>query len=77
MECDLCGLNPLKTENDQKRGICFKCHVSGIKFGFRSTGYGRSNWNESTIRETQKYYEESDAFKQGKIAKVPARKELI
>lgn len=76
MNCSLCGAE-LKSEEDKKRGICFRCHVKGIRFGFRSTGYGQSNWNESTIRETQKYYEESDAFKQGKITKVSTRKELI
>jgi hypothetical protein len=76
MNCDLCD-NTLATENDENRGICFRCHVKGIKFGFRSTGYGQSNWNESTIREVQRSYEESDAFKQGKIEKIPARKELI
>lgn len=71
MQCSLCRAE-LKTENDQKRGICFKCHVKGIKFGFRGVEYGQSNWNNSTIRETQKYYESMPG-----VEKVPARKELI
>jgi anaerobic ribonucleoside-triphosphate reductase len=71
MHCNLCGAE-LKTEEDQKRGICFRCHVKGVSFGFRSTGYGRSNWNESTIKETQKMYESMP-----NVEKVSTRKELI
>lgn len=71
MQCSLCGAE-LKTENDQKRGICFRCHVKGIKFGFRSVEYGQKAWNNSTIRETQKMYESMPG-----VEKVPARKELI
>jgi hypothetical protein len=33
--------------------------------------------NPETIREQQRYYEDSNAFKQGKITKVPDRAELI
>lgn len=71
MNCQLCGADLISAE-DISRGICFKCHVKGISFGFRSTGYGRSNWNESTIRETQKYYESMPG-----VEKVSTRKELI
>jgi anaerobic ribonucleoside-triphosphate reductase len=71
MKCSNCGAE-LKTEQDKKRGICFKCHVSEVKFGFKSTGYGRSNWNESTIRETQRMYEAMP-----NVEKISTRKELI
>ena len=71
MNCSVCGAE-LKTDNDKKREICFRCHVKGIKFGFRAVEYGQSNWNNSTIRETQKMYESMPG-----VEKVPARKELI
>lgn len=71
MQCNNC-LKELKTENDQKRGICFGCHVKGIKFGFRSVEYGQKAWNNSTIRETQKMYESMP-----NVEKVSSRKELI
>lgn len=71
MKCSSCGAE-LKTDNDKKRGICFKCHVKGIKFGFRAVEYGQKAWNNSTIRETQKMYESMPG-----VEKVPARKELI
>lgn len=70
--CD-CG-NQFKTESDAKRGLCFGCHVRGIRFGFT---YGKEDFHGPTVRERQRYYEDSDAFKQGKIEKVPARRELI
>jgi hypothetical protein len=75
MNCD-CG-KELKTDNDLKRGFCFSCHVKGVTFGFRGASYGQSNWNNTTIREQQRYYEELPAFKAGKIEKVPERAELI
>ena len=71
MKCSNCGAE-LKTEQDQKRGICFKCHVKGIKFGFRAVEYGQKAWNNSTIRETQKMYEAMPG-----VEKVSTRKELI
>jgi hypothetical protein len=71
MQCSNCQSN-LKTENDENRGICFKCHVKGIRFGFRGVEYGQSAWNNSTIRETQKMYEAMPG-----VEKVSARKELI
>ena len=71
MNCDLCD-RQLATENDERRGICFKCHVSGIRFGFRGVEYGQKAWNNSTIRETQKMYESMPG-----VEKIPARKELI
>ena len=71
MKCLNCGAE-LKTEQDQKRGICFKCHVKGIRFGFRAVEYGQKAWNNSTIRETQRMYESMPG-----VEKVPARKELI
>jgi len=71
MQCNDCSDN-LKTQNDEKRGICFKCHVKGIKFGFKSVEYGQKAWNNSTIRETQRMYESMPG-----VEKVPARAELI
>lgn len=71
MQCSICGAD-LVTEQDQKRGICFRCHVKGIKFGFRSVEYGQKAWNNSTIRETQKMYESMPG-----VEKVSSRKELI
>jgi len=71
MNCSECG-KELVTENDKNRGICFKHHVQGIKFGFRSVGYGQKTWNDSTIRETQRYYESMP-----NVEKIPARAELI
>ena len=71
MKCSNCGAE-LKTEQDQKRGICFKCHVKGIKFGFRAVEYGQKAWNNSTIRETQRMYEAMPG-----VEKVSTRKELI
>ena len=76
MQCSSCD-NTIESENDLKRGICFSCHVKGIRFGFRDTGIGRANFNSATIREVQKSYEDSPEFKSGKISKVPARAELI
>lgn len=76
MQCTSCS-KELKTENDLNREICFRCHVKGVSFGFRGAEIGQSSWNNTTIREVQKSYEESDAFKQGKITKVSSRKELI
>ncbi len=72
MKCD-CG-RALESENDIKRGFCFGCHVKSVRLGFR---YGKENWQGPTIREQQRYYEDSQAFKDGKISKVPARAELI
>jgi hypothetical protein len=76
MHCSSCN-KTIESDNDIKRGICFSCHVKGIRFGFRATGYGRANWNGPTVREVQKSYEDSDDFKSGKISKVPERAELI
>jgi hypothetical protein len=73
MHCSSCN-RQIDSENDRRRGICFACHVKTIRLGFR---HGKDNWNGPTEREIQRSYEESDAFKQGKIEKVPARAELI
>ena len=74
MENCLCG-NPIKTEQDAKRGICFRCHVKGLEFGFAG---GRDAFsNGPTNAEQHRYYRESKAFKEGRIEKVPDRKELI
>lgn len=74
METCNCG-KPIKTENDAKRGICFSCHVRGLKFGFAG---GRDAFsNGPTAAEQHRYYRESKAFKEGRIEPVPARKELI
>jgi hypothetical protein len=72
MKCD-CGRD-LQTENDIKRGFCFGCHVKSVRLGFT---YGKDNFHGPTIREQQRYYEDSQAFKDGKITKVPDRAELI
>ncbi len=71
MTCTSCSAE-LATDNDKNRGICFKCHVKGIRFGFQSVEYGRKAWNNSTIRETQKMYESMP-----NVEKISARKELI
>ena len=71
MSCINCSAG-LATENDKARGICFKCHIKGIRFGFTSVGYGRKSWNDSTIRETQRMYESMP-----NVEKISARKELI
>jgi hypothetical protein len=73
MDLCTCG-KELKTENDLTRGFCFGCHVKTVRLGFVN---GQEEFHGPTIRERQRYYEDSDAFKQGKIEKVPARKELI
>ncbi len=72
MNCD-CG-NVLTTENDLKRGYCFGCHVKSIRLGFK---HGKENFHGPTIREQQRFYEDSQKFKDGKITKVPDRAELI
>jgi hypothetical protein len=64
----------LKSENDLKRGYCFGCHCKTVRLGYVD---GKENFHGPTIRERQRYYEDSDAFKQGKIEKVPTRAELI
>lgn len=76
MNCTSCNKD-LDTDNDQKRELCFSCHVKSIRFGFVSVSHGRSSFHDSTIRETQRFYEDSPAFKEGRISKVPARQELI
>ncbi len=73
MHCSSCN-RVIDSENDLRRGVCFACHVKTIRLGFR---HGLETWRGPTVREIQRSYEESDAFKQGKIEKVPARKELI
>lgn len=68
-----CG-NEITTDNDAKRGICFKCHLGNVRLGFAR---GKEEFHGPTIRERQRYYEDSAAFKEGKISKVPERAELI
>lgn len=68
-----CG-RPLTSEADHGRGYCFACHVKTVRLGFRE---GQHKFHGPTIRERQRYYEDSKAFKEGKIEKVPERKELI
>jgi len=63
---------PIDSENDLKRGLCFACHVRGITLGVPNTFK-----SGQTIREQQRFYEDSNAFKSGKITKVPERAELI
>ncbi len=71
MKCSSCGAE-LVTENDRKRGVCFKCHVKGITFSFVGAQYGKSNWNTTTIKETQDMYANMP-----NVEKVSTRKELI
>lgn len=68
-----CG-NQLASENDIKRGTCFACHVRTVRLGYT---YGKEDFHGPTVRERQRVYEDSQAFKEGKISKVPARAELI
>jgi hypothetical protein len=68
-----CG-KQLKSEMDISRGYCFACHVKTVRLGFVE---GKDKFHGPTIRERQRYYEDSNAFKRGEIEKVPARKELI
>jgi hypothetical protein len=70
MNCS-CG-KEITSENDLKRGICFGCHVQGLKFVTPM-----SFKNSQTIRERQREIEDTPAFKAGKIEKIPARAELI
>jgi len=70
MNCT-CG-KTIDSENDLKRGLCFACHLKSVRIGMTSQFK-----NPETIREQQRYYEDSNAFKQGKITKVPDRAELI
>ena len=71
MQCNSCS-KEINTENDLKRKICFACHVKGITFNFVGAQYGKSNWNTTTIKETQKMYEAMP-----NVEKVSSRKELI
>lgn len=73
MHCSSCGVQ-IGQENEIKRGVCFKCHVKTIRLGFVN---GKEEFHGPTVRERQRYYEESDAFKRGDIEKVSARKEFI
>ena len=73
MENCACG-RELKTETDAKRGTCFRCHVKSVNLGFT---YGKESFHGPTIREQQRYYEDTPEFKSGKISKVPDRAELI
>ena len=73
MHCSSCGVQ-IGQENEIKRGVCFKCHVKTIRLGFVN---GKEEFHGPTVRERQRYYEDSDAFKRGDIEKVSARKEFI
>jgi len=73
VHCSTCK-DPIEGENEIKRGVCFKCHVKTVRLGFVN---GKEDFHGPTVRERQRYYEDSDAFKRGDIEKVPARKELI
>jgi hypothetical protein len=71
MQCTNCSREILE-ENDVKRGICFRCHVKGIRFGFVGVEYGQKAWNNSTIKETQEMYKNMPG-----VEKISTRKELI
>lgn len=73
MHCLSCS-KPIDTENDVKRGYCFKCHVKSVRLGFT---YGKENFHGPTEREQQRIMEDSPKFKAGLIEKVPSRRELI
>ena len=78
MHCPSCqrDIDPkVVTENDLRRGTCFACHLKGVSFGFRGVSYGRSSWNDTTLREVHSSHEKG--LREGKIEKVSARKELI
>lgn len=70
-KCSKCGVE-LVTDTDLRRNICFKCHLKGITFSFVGAQYGKSNWNTSTIKETQDMYSQMP-----NVEKVSTRKELI
>jgi len=67
MQCETCE-KPIDSENDLKRGLCFACHLGGLRFGF-----GPQFKNPMTIREQQRQMESSKDFKDGKIEPIPAR----
>ncbi len=71
MQCSGCQ-KMLTTKNDHKRKLCFGCHVKGITFTFTGAQYGRSNWNTTTIKETQDMYANMP-----NVEKISSRKELI
>jgi hypothetical protein len=73
MHCSSC-LKPIEGENEIKRQSCFKCHLKSVRLGFVN---GKESFHGETIRERQRYYEDSPAFKEGKIEKVSTRAELI
>jgi len=73
MYCSSC-LRPIESESDLKRCLCFKCHVKNVRLGFT---YGIETFHGQTIRERQREIEDSKDFKEGKIEKLSARKELI
>jgi hypothetical protein len=73
MHCSSCS-KPIESENDIKRGLCFKCHVKNVRLGFT---HGKEDFHGPTIRQRQREMEDSPRFKAGEIEKVPARKELI
>lgn len=73
MKCSTCE-RPIESENDIKRGYCFRCHVKSVRLGFT---YGKEAFHGPTEREQQRVMEDSPRFKAGEIEKVPARKELI
>lgn len=73
MKCSTCDKS-IESENDIKRGYCFKCHVKTVQLKFT---YGKETFHGPTIREQQREMEESPRFKAGEIEKVPERKELI
>jgi len=73
MKCLHCS-RPIESENDLKRLSCFKCHIKNVRLGFT---YGKESFHGPTIREQQRFYEDSPAFRSGRITKIPDRAELI
>jgi hypothetical protein len=45
--CTDCG-KQFRVDPENPRSICFRCHASGISFGFQQ---GREMWGQSTIKE--------------------------
>lgn len=48
--CTDCG-KQFRVDPKTPRSICFRCHASGISFGFQQ---GREMWGQSTIKEQER-----------------------
>lgn len=79
MTCVDCGNEITKDLSSAVRrgGTCFRCHVAGIKWGFRGAGGGRDSFHNETIRELQDEVKRGAAEDGVKIEPKPVRAELI